>query len=353
MHDRHLRRFACAARLIAIGCAVGIAALLAPPATATSDFYAGKQINLIVSSAPGGSYDLFARLLVRHLPKYIPGHPTITVQNMAGAGGLRATNWLYSVAPKDGLTIGMINNTLAFDPLYGNKQATFDAAKFNWLGTPSQETGLLIVWHTVPVNTIEDAKTREVILSASGAGSTPAFYARVLASLFDLKFKLIPGYKSQTDSFIAMERGENDGNASPFWSSLKANYGHWLAEKKIKVLAYYGSTRIPEIPGPFVTDLITDPEKRAIMELAQAGLAMGRPIAAPPGVDADKVAILRKALSTVFADPDYVAECAKLQLDCSMPRSGQELKAFVDRIYASPKGAVEKIRAIYMEGQKS
>jgi tripartite-type tricarboxylate transporter receptor subunit TctC len=348
-----LRRFASVAHVIAAGCALGIAGAFLPPAQATGDFYAGKQITLVVSSAPGGSYDVFARLLARHLPKYIPGQPAIVVQNMAGAGGLRATNWLYNVAPKDGLTLGMINNTLAFDPLYGNKQATFEAAKFNWLGTPSQETGLLIVWHTVPVNTIDDIKTREVVLSASGAGSTPAFFARVLAALFDLKFKIVPGYKSQTDSFLGMERGENDGNASPFWSSLKSGYGRWITEKKIKVLAYYGSTRIPEIPGPFVMDLISDPEKRAIMELAQAGLVMGRPIAAPPGVDADKVAILRKALSAAFENPDYVAECAKLQLDCSMPMSGQELNAFVERIYASPKGAVDKIKAIYMEGQKN
>src|SRR5665647_409598 len=151
-------------------CACLLAAAL--PASA-ADFYKGKQISLVVSADAGNSYDTFARMIARRLPKFIPGEPSIIVQNMAGAGGLRATNWLYNVAPKDGLTIGMINNTLAFDPLYGNKQAQFDATKLNWLGSPSQETGLFIVWHTVPVDTIEDAKTHELILSASGAGSTP------------------------------------------------------------------------------------------------------------------------------------------------------------------------------------
>lgn len=333
---------------LALAATLGLAAA---PATA-EDFYKGKQINFIVSSDAGGSYDVFARMLARYLPQYIPGEPGIVTQNMAGAGGLRATNWLYSAAPKDGLTIGMINNTLAFDPLYGNKQAQFDATKFNWLGTPSQETGLLVLWHTVPVNTLADAQKREIILSASGSGSTPAFFARVLSSLFDLKVKIIPGYKSQTESFLAMERGENDGNASPFWSSLTNNYPTWIPEKKIKVLVYYGNVRVPEIPGPYVMDLITDPEKKQIMEIAQAGLAMGRPVVAPPGIELAKVKILGDAFAAVFKDRAYLAECAKVKLDCSAPSSGAEMLDFVKKIYASSPRAVEKITAIYMEGQK-
>jgi len=339
-------------RNAALAAAFG-AACLAAPAAKAQDFYKDKQINFIVTSAPGGSYDAFARMIARYLPKHIAGEPGFIVQNMPGAGGLRGTNWLYNAAPKDGLTIAMINNTLAFDPLYGNKQAQFDATKFNWLGTPSRETGLLIVWHTVPINTLDDAKTRELILSASGSGSTPAFYARVLRSIFDLNIKIIPGYKSQTDSFLAMERGENDGNASPFWSSLMNNYPTWIPDKKIKVLTYYGAERVPEIPGPYVFDLIKDSESKAIMEIAQAGLAMGRPIAAPPGVDDAKVKVLADAFAGMFKDAGYLAECAKVKLDCSSPSSGAEMLEFVKKIYASPKSAVEKITAIYMEGQKS
>jgi tripartite-type tricarboxylate transporter receptor subunit TctC len=331
---------------------ISIGAGVAAPAAYAEDFYKGKQIAFVVSSDVGGSYDVFARMMARHLPKYIPGEPSIVTQNMAGAGGIRATNWLYTAAPKDGLTIGMINNTLAFDPLYGNKQAQYDATKFNWLGTPSQETGLLIVWHTVQVNTIEDAQKREIILSASGSASTPAFFARVLTNIFDLKTKIIPGYKSQTDSFLGMERGENDGNASPFWSSLTNNNPSWVPDKKIKVLVYYGNVRVPEIPGPYVMDLIKDPEKRQIMEIAQAGLAMGRPVTAPPGVDPAKVKILGDAFVAIFKDPAYLAECEKVKLDCSAPSSGAEMLAYVKKIYASSPSAVEKITAIYMEGQK-
>jgi tripartite-type tricarboxylate transporter receptor subunit TctC len=326
-------------------------ALLAPAGARADDFYKGKQISFVLSADVGNSYDTFARMIARRLPKFIPGEPNIIVQNMPGAGGLRATNWLYNVAPKDGLTIGMINNTLAFDPLYGNKQAQFDAARFNWLGTPSRESALLIVWHSVPVQKLEDAKTRELVLSASGAGSTPAFFARVLSSIFDLKVRIIAGYKSQTESFLAMERGENDGNASPFWSSLKSEFPHWLTENKIRQLVYYGD-RNSEISAPYAVDVIQDPEKRAIMEIAQAGLAMGRPMTAPPGVDPGKVAIMRQALAQLFKDPDYLAECKQSALNCASPSTGEEMLRFVESIYASPKPAVEKISAIYMEGQQ-
>ena len=327
-----------------------LALALAPAIATADDFYKGKQISFVVSSASGGGYDSIARMISRHWHRYMPGEPAVIVQNMPGAGGIRAANWLYTVAPKDGLTIGMINNTIVFDPIYGNKQAQFDAQKFQWLGTPSQETALLIVWHTVPVHNLEDARKRELIMGASGAGSTPAFFARVLSNLFDFKVRIIQGYKSQTDSFLAMEQGENDGNASPFWSSLKANYPHWLSEKKITPLVYYGE-RNPEIPAPYALDLLKDPEKRAVMELAQAGLTMGRPILAPPGVDAGKVETMRKSLDSLFSDAAFLAECKKQGLDCDSPLSGKDMAAFVDRIHATPKSARDAIAEIYMQGQ--
>jgi tripartite-type tricarboxylate transporter receptor subunit TctC len=318
---------------------------------ADDDFYKGKQINFVVSSSAGGGYDSIARMIARHWGRHLPGDPSIVVQNMPGAGGIRAANWLYTVAPKDGLTIGMLNNTIVFDPLYGNKQAQYDPQKFNWLGTPSQETALLIVWHTVPVNNLEEAKNRELILGASGAGSTPAFFARVLSRLFDLPIRIIHGYKSQTDSFLAMERGENDGYASPFWSSLQANYPHWLTEKLIRPLVYYGGERNPEIPAPYALDLLKDPERRAVMELASAGLTMGRPIVAPPGVESSRLETMRNALSSLFKDPDFHSECKKQGLDCSSPLSGRQMADFVDQIYKAPKEARDQIAEIYMQGQ--
>lgn len=337
----NLLRKACAASLTFV--------LFAGSVIADEAFYKGKQVNFIVSA--DGAYDAFARMIARHWVRILPGDPTFVVQHMPGAGGLRATNWLYNVAPKDGLTIGMINNTIVFDPIYGNSLAQFDPRKFNWLGTPSQETGLFVVWHTVPVMSLEDAKKRELILAASGAGSTPAFFARVLSNLFDFRVRIIPGYKGQTDAFLAMERGENDGHASPFWSTLQAVYPHWLTENKIRPLVYYGGGRNPQIPAPYALDLLKDPEKRAVMELAQAGLAMGRPMLAPPGVDASKVGVLRATLAKLFADAEFLAECKKQQLDCSSPQTGEQMSEFVERIYQTPKAAKDRIAEIYMQGQ--
>jgi tripartite-type tricarboxylate transporter receptor subunit TctC len=329
-----------------LGSIVGFA-----PRASAADFYSGKQITFVVSAAAGESYDTFARLIGQYLNKYLPGNPTIVTQNMPGAGGLVAANWLYNVAPKDGLTIGMINNTLAFDPLFGDKLAQFDAAKFNWLGSPSKENGLFIVWHDVPVDNIEEARNRHLILSATGTGSTPAFYARVLASIFGLNVSIIPGYKSQGESFLAMERGENDGNASPFWSSITAEYPTWIKEKKIKVLLYYGAERDAEIPGPYVFDLIKDPTKKSLMEVAQAGLAMGRPVLAPPGVDPEKVEALRTAIDKTFKDPTYQAACVAARLNCNSPSSGADLLALVKHTYAEPKNVVDQIATIFMEGE--
>jgi tripartite-type tricarboxylate transporter receptor subunit TctC len=333
-----------------VAIALSIVASFAGRAEA-ADFYQGKQLAFVVSADVGSSFDLFTRMIGRYLPKYIPGSPSIVPQNMPGAGGLTAANWLYNAAPRDGLTLAMINPIIPFDPIYGGKEAHFRSDQFNWLGSPSKETAALIVWHTVPVNSIEDARGRQLVLSATGTGSTPAFFARVLAYLFDLNIKIIPGYKSQPASFLAMERGENDGNASPFWSSLLAQKPEWIRDRKIKVLVYYGDVRNPDIPGPYVFDLIKDPEKRTIMEIAQAGLGLGHPIMVPPGVDPEKVATLRKALAGVFRDPAYLAECAKAKLDCTAPSSGDELLALVKRIEGSPKAAIDKIAAIYAQGR--
>ena len=338
--------------LRSVASAIPATLLLLTPALATDGFYKNKQINFILSSAVGGSYDHNARLIARHWSRYIPSEPGIVVQNMPGAGGIRAANWLYNVAPKDGLTIGMINNTIVFDPLFGNKQAQFDSEKFNWLGTPSQETALFIIWHTVPVQNIEEAGRRELIMGASGAGSTPAFFARVLSHVFDLNVRILAGYKSQTESFQAMERGENDGYASPFWSSLKSTYPHWLEEKKVRALVYYGGVRNPEIPAPYALDLLKDSERRAVMELAQAGLTMGRPVLAPPGVDAAQVEMLRKSMGELFSDANFLAECKKIGLDCSSPMGGKAMAEFVEQIHATPKSAVNRITEIYMQGQQ-
>ena len=237
------------------------------------DFYRDKRIELFISSTAGGGNDLSARLIARFLPNHIPGHPGITARNLPGAGGVTAANHIYNIAPRDGTAIGMIQNSALFEPLYGNDKAKFDIHKTNWVGSPNKDVGVLIVWNKVPVDTMEQARNRGLMLGVSGGlNATPAFYARVLASVFDMKIRMIAGYPGQNEAFMAMETGENEGYPSAFWSSLKAVKPGWIANKQIKMLLHFGSAPHPELKHvPFADDLLKDkPEARALMAVAAA-----------------------------------------------------------------------------------
>ena len=323
-------------------------ALCSPAVSQTPDFYKGKNISIIVSTDSGTGYDLYARTIARHWPRYIPGQPSIVVQNMAGAGGLRAANLLYSVSSNDGLTLGMVQSTVPYEPLYENKQATFDPLKFNWLGTPGQETSTMIVWQTVPVHSIDEARKRGLTLGATGAASTPAFYARVINTLIGVPINVIAGYKNQNEIFLAMERGENDGSAATFYSTMKANKPDWLSEKKIRILLQYGRAPNPELKDvPFALDLIKDPQDRQVMELAAAPLAVGRPLVAPPGVPAERVNLLRSSLMSTFDDPQYRADCLKQAIDCDSALSGQAITEILEMSYQSPEVIRKRLLQIY------
>lgn len=323
-------------------------ALCSPALSQSPDFYQGKTISIIVSTDSGTGYDLYARTIARHWPRHIRGQPTIVVQNMAGAGGLRAANLLYTASSKDGLTIGLVQSTVPYEPLYENKQATFDPLKFNWLGTPGQETSTMIVWHTVPVRSLDDARKRGLTLGATGAASTPAFYARVITALIGVPINVIAGYKNQNEVFLAMERGENDGSGGTFYSTMKANKPDWLSEGKIRILLQYGRAPNPELKDvPFALDLIKDAQDREVMELAAAPLAVGRPLVAPPGVPSDRVNLLRSSLSATFADPQYLADCKKQAIDCDSALSGQAITEILERSYQSSEIIRRRLLQIY------
>ena len=325
------------------------ALLLAAPARRddVADFYRGKQLSFLITGGVGGGYDSYGRTVARHLVRHLPGNPGVVAQNIPGADVISA-NHLYNVAPKNGLTIGLVLNTTPFEPFYGNAKALYDATRFNWLGTPSKETGLLIVWHTVPVDSIEEARHRTLILAATGATSTPAFYARVLASVLGIKIKLVEGYTGQNDAFIAMERGENEGFPSTFWSSLKSSRPNWITEHRVKLLVQYGGAPNPEIAQvPFALDLIDSEEDRQVMAAASAQLALGRPILAPPGVPQERVAALRRAMDETFRDSDFREDCARQRLECHNPSSGAELARQVAEIYALPKRVQQRLIEIY------
>ena len=320
-------------------------------AQSPAEFYTNRQISFVVASSPGGGFDTYTRLIARHLPKHVPGSPAVIVQNMPGAGGVRTANFLYSVAPKDGTTIALFQNTVPLEPLYGNKQATFDATRFEWLGSPSQEFAVFAIWHTAPVNTIDDARTRELVVGAPGTNSSPAFFGRLFRAVFDIQVKILAGYPGATEVLLGMERGENDGNSSAYWSSLNATRPDWIAGKKIKFLLQYGAHPIPGLKGvPFALNLIADPYKRELMEVASAPLALGRPIAAPPAVPQDRVAALRKALAETFLDADYLSECAALRLACEKPVAGEAIANGLAKAYKASPEVVRELRRIYTAG---
>lgn len=315
---------------------------------AAEEFFKDRTINLVVSTDAGTGYDIYARTIARHWVRHIPGSPSIIVQNRVGAGGLTATNFLYNVAPKDGLTLGLIQSTVPFKSFFGNKLATFDATKFNWLGTPGQETSTMIVWHTVPVHSMQEAKSRGLTLAATGAGSTPAFYARVITALLGVPIKLVVGYKSQSELFLGMERGENEGSAGTYYSTLKASKADWLASGKLRVLLQYGNAPNPELKNvPFALDLIESASDRKVMEIASAPLALGRPLLAPPGVPAERIASLRSGLEATFKDPAYLADCEKQAIACDGPLSGAEVADILGRAYAAPADVREQLVKIY------
>jgi len=330
------------------------AALLAAPAVSAqtvADFYRDKQVKFVVSSSPGGGFDTVTRLIARHVDKHMPGNPAFVVQNMAGAGGLRAANFLFSVAPGDGTTIGLFQNTIPLEPLYGNRQATFDANRFQWLGSPNQEFAVFAIWHSVPVDTVADARTHELAIGAPGSSSSPAFYGRIFAAVFGMRIRIIAGYPGEAEALLAMERRENDGNSSAYWSSLKATHPDWIAEQKIKFLLQYGAHPRAELKDvPFAPDLADNPIKRQMVEIAAAPLALGRPIAAPPDVPADRVAALRAALADTFRDPDYLAECQNLRLECDEPVPAQSITDGLRRAYAASPDVVLRLREIYQAG---
>src|SRR5262245_58837199 len=315
-------------------------------ASAQSDFYRGKTVTLVVSSSAGGGYDVMGRTIARYLPKHLPGTPRVIVTNMPGAGGLSAMNYLYRSAPKDGTFVGGVQNNLPFEPLLGTREAIYDPTKFNWLGSPSIEVGLIVVWKTVPVNSIEDLRRREITVGSSGANSTPSFYARLINETLKTKMKIVVGYPGQNEAYLAMERGEVDGFPSLFYNTLNATRPNWRTERNVKVILQYGLEKEPALPNvPSALDLVTNAEDKQLLQAGLAQVTMGRPYLMPPGVPADRVAIMRKALEDTFKDAAFLADAKRLALGVD-PRTGAQVQQMLDEAYKMPPNIVARLRTL-------
>jgi tripartite-type tricarboxylate transporter receptor subunit TctC len=316
-------------------------------ADGVADFYRGKNVALVVGSSSGGGYDVMARAIARFIGRHIPGNPAVVVRNMPGAGGITAVNYLFNTAERDGSVLAVVQNNTPLEPLFGTKQARYDATRINWLGTPSFEVAMVLLWHTVPVNSVAELRAKETQVGASGANSTPAFYARLLNATLGTRMKIVNGYPGQNDALLAMERGELDGYPSVFESALTSTRPTWLADKLAKAIVQYGPERLPQLADvPFAPDLISNEDDKLLMQAAFAPLALGRPLALPPDVPPDRVAAIRKALADTFADPDFRAEGERTGLGLNAPRTGEQLRDVIVRAYQSPTRVVERLQKL-------
>ena len=337
---------------------VGLALLAGWPSSAgadgVADFYRGKELRLVIGASVGGGYDIYSRAIAKHLSDHIPGNPTIIPQDMPAGGGLAAANHIYNVAPKDGTVIGSIQNTVPFEPFFNNKQAQFDATKMSWLGTPTTETAMYLVWHTSKVQTLRDARRQDIIVGGAGAASTPVFYGRIFNQILGLKARFVNGYPGQNEILLAMENGEVEAMTSPFWSSIKTARPDWIPHHLVRVLFQYGSKPHPDLAGvPFALDLIDKEPDKILLIAASAPLGLGRPYAAPPGIPADRLAALRAAMMATYQDPAFRADCEQQRLECNDPKSGDELAGLIRQAYATPEDIRRRLVDIYQLGQSA
>ncbi len=302
-----------------------------------ADFYRGKQLQILVRSAPGGSYDLYSRLVANHMMKYIPGHPTYVLRHMTGAAGIQAINFMENVAPKDGTVMTIVNNGAPGDQALGLAEGMkADMAALNWIGNITSSNEIMVAWHTAPVKSFADAKKIPLIIGAAAVSSVGTKFGAVTNNLLGTKFKVIYGYPGGAPLNLAMERGEIQGRASGVWATVKATTPQWIVEKKINVLMQVGLKREPDLPdAPLLIELAEDAEQRAIFDFITKGALVGRPFAVGSGVPKERVAALRQAFDRTIVDPNFLAEAEKMKAEIS-PVGGAELQQLIVDIIQAP-----------------
>jgi tripartite-type tricarboxylate transporter receptor subunit TctC len=326
-----------------LACA-GLACLPAAGASAqgVEEFYKGRQITMLIGGGAGGGYDVYYRALGRHLGRHIPGNPSIIPKNQPAASGLAAAAALYTTAEKDGATIAAFPNNIPMDPLFGNPAARYDALKLNWIGSIGKLQNVCATWHSSPIKRIEQAQEREVIVAAAAAPTNTAIMPRVLNALLGTKFKPIIGYDPGAGLTMAIERQEAEGICGLSWSTMKASRPHWIKDKLLNVIVQMGIDKLPDLPTvPAALDLVSDPVKKQVLTLILVRQEPGRPVAAPPGVPAERLAALRRAFDATMKDPDFIAEAEKLQMELE-PLDAAQIDKLLAAAYATPRPVVQQ-----------
>lgn len=320
-----------------------IGVVTAVPAVA-DDFYKDKTIQIVIGSAAGGSYDAYGRLVARHIGRLIPGSPTVVPRNMPGAAGTVVASWIYSVAPKDGTALGAPLNTIPLAQVLNPSKVQFNCAEFQWIGTVASPTNVLVTWHTSGVKTLADAKRKEVLIGATTPGTTMEMYPLMASSLFGAKFKVITGYHGGTEINVAMERGEVQGRGSNSYMSYMFQNPDWIRDKKINVIFQMTLRRDPLLPDvPALIELAETEEQRQVVSLLATTETVGRPLIAPPGTPADRVALLRQALSDAVKDQKFLDDAKKARLEVQ-PVSGAEMQKMIIGLVNAKPEVVEKYK---------
>lgn len=326
--------------VIAMFCAGGPAR-----ADAVSDFYRGRTIEIVVGAGAGGGYDVNARLLARHLGRFVPGGPNVVVNNMPGGGGIAAANFLYNVAAKNGLVLGAFSNAMLTQPLFGADSVKFDSTRFGWLGSTSRENGLCIASAAAGVRAWDDLKGKRLVVGTAAPGTTTHLYPTLLKIMFGVDLQFVTGYADGSQVVLALERGEIDLLCQT-WSSLKIAHPDWLEKGFVRPLIFFGLGADAELRGlTSVMDIARDDEQRRILEIVLAPTAAGRPFAAPPGIPAERLAALRAAFSAAARDAAFLEDARKTRVDIA-PLDGAATDALLRDIFASPPALLEKMRGI-------
>jgi tripartite-type tricarboxylate transporter receptor subunit TctC len=331
---------------------VATVAALASVAKADSvaDFYKGRSVSMIIGYSVGGGYDAYARLLAHYFGRHIPGEPSIVPQQMTGAGSLRAANYLFSVAPKDGSVLGTFSRSMGIAPLLG--QAEFDSQKFTWLGSMTDDDTTCVTWNSSPIKTWTDFLTKPSKLGGLGADADPDIWALLYKNVFGAKLRLVSGYPGTNDVVLAMERGEVDGLCGLSWSTIRTRHVEWLTSHSVNIIVQAALKKEPEIAAvPLATDLVSNPGQLQIIRLLLASQAMARPLVAPPEIAADRKSALTAAFDATMRDADFLAEAQKLNFEIH-PVSAATIDALLAEVYATPKDVLSRAaKAISSAGQ--
>ncbi len=311
-------------------------------ASAAEDFYKGRKIDIIIGYSAGGTYDAIGRLLSRHMPKYIPGQPTIIPQNQPGSGSIKAILTLYTVAPKDGTALAMITRGYPIEPLFYPDQAKYDPSRFNPIGSTSREVSVGVVWHTKPFKSLADLQERELVVGATGSTDDTGRFPMILKNLTGAKIKIVQGYPGGNNVTQAMEAGEVDGRFGWSWGSVKSRSREWLADKKIRILVQMAHEKAKDLPDvPLIMDLAKTEIDRQALELAFAPQTIAWPLVAPPDVPKERITLLRRAFDKTMQDPQFLSEAEKLAIDIE-PVTGEEIQKVVERIGGLDRAAIAR-----------